>query len=53
MNNYDAVSYARVALRQLEKEGKKIDEDTLKGRMLYLMDVHSESSICNKCEEGK
>ena len=45
MDNYEAIAYAVVALEQLKQEGKEINNNTLKGRMLKLMDLHSESEI--------
>ncbi len=48
MDNYQAIAYAVVALEELQKEGKKINNDTLKGRMLHLMDMYSESEIYKK-----
>jgi len=45
MGNYEAVAYAVVALEQLQQENKEVNNITLKGRMLYLMDQYSESEI--------
>lgn len=45
MGNYEAIAYACVALYQLNKEGVKVDELSLRSRMLYLMDMYSESEI--------
>lgn len=45
MDNYEAISYACVALSQLQKEGKEVNENTLKGRMLYLMDMKTPGEI--------
>lgn len=43
MGNYEAIAYAVVAVKQLQQESKEINENTLKGRMLYLMDIYSEN----------
>lgn len=51
MDNYEAIAYACVALNGLEEENKEINETTLKNRMLYLMDLHSESEIYSKYEK--
>jgi hypothetical protein len=45
MDNYQAIDYACVALKQLKKENKEITEISLRGRMLYLMDMYSEIEI--------
>lgn len=48
MDNYEAVAYACVAVKQLQDEGKEINEQSLRGRMLSLMDRYSESEIYTK-----
>lgn len=53
MDNYEAIAYACVALRQLKSENKVIDEENLKGEMISLMDMHSESEIFALYEEEK
>ena len=53
MDNYEAVAYAGIALAQLQKEGKEIKQDSLKGRMLALMDKYSEGDIYIKYEKEK
>lgn len=40
MDNYQAI-----AVIQLQKESKEITPVTLKGRMLHLMDLYSETAI--------
>lgn len=52
MDNYEAIAYACIALKQLQKEDKEVNEDTLKGRMLFLMDIKSEKEIYKMyCED--
>lgn len=53
MDNYDAIAYACVALRKLQTDGMEITEETIKGKMLHLMDMHSEPKIYKMYEEGK
>jgi hypothetical protein len=48
MDNYEAVAYACVAVKQLQDEDKEINEQSLRGRMLSLMDRYSESEIYTK-----
>lgn len=48
MDNYEAIAYACVALDQLIKEGVEVNSANLRGRMLYLMDLYSESEIYEK-----
>lgn len=48
MGNYEAIAYACVALEQLKKEGIEVNSLNLRGRMLYLMDLYSESEIYEK-----
>ena len=45
MDNYQAIAYAQVALSLLQKENVEITPKTLKGRMIYLMDMYSEREI--------
>ncbi|ADL53195.1 hypothetical protein [Clostridium cellulovorans] len=48
MDNYEAVAYAVVAIKELDIEGQEVNEITLKGRMLKLMDKYSEEEIYKK-----
>lgn len=48
MDNYEAVAYAVVAVAQLQKENKEVNEENLRGRMLYLMDMYTEKEIYQK-----
>lgn len=50
MDNYEAIAYARVALRELKEENTEVTEQTLRSRMLYLMDMNSESEIIKRLE---
>lgn len=51
MDNYEAIAYAVIALQELREEGKEVDERSLRGRMLSLMDRYSEKEIYEKyCE---
>ncbi|MBN2619438.1 MAG: hypothetical protein JXR64_14105 [Spirochaetales bacterium] len=52
MGNYEAVAYAVIALKQLQQEVKEINEESLSGRMLYLMDMYSENEIYTKYSNG-
>jgi hypothetical protein len=45
MDNYGAIAYAIVALKRLELEDKEVNEITLKGKMMRLMDDFSEKEI--------
>jgi hypothetical protein len=45
MDNYEAIAYAKVALRELQRQKKEINEKTLGHKMLYLMDIYSEKEI--------
>lgn len=51
MDNYEAIAYAVMALDELKKEGKDITPQKLKDRMLYLMDMNSESEIYKKARK--
>ena len=51
MDNYEAISYAVMALDELVKEGKGINPQKLKARMTYLMDMNSESEIYKKAQK--
>ncbi|BCZ46956.1 hypothetical protein psyc5s11_30230 [Clostridium gelidum] len=51
MDNYEAMSYAVMALDELIKENKEISPQKLKARMTYLMDMNSESEIYKKAHE--
>ncbi|NOW92353.1 hypothetical protein BCD91_004376 [Clostridium beijerinckii] len=51
MDNYKAIAYAVIALDELIKEGKDITTQKLKDRMLYLMDMNTESMIYKKAQE--
>lgn len=53
MDNYDAIAYAVVALDDLKKEGVEITPQNLKGKMLYLMDMNSESEIYKRAQKRK
>lgn len=48
MDNYEAVAYACVALAELQKEGKDVNTNALKGKMLLLMDLNSAVEIYKK-----
>lgn len=52
MGNYEAIAYAFVALEQLKKEGVEVNSSNLRGRMLHLMDLYSESEIYEMYSEG-
>ena len=45
MDNYDAVSYAQVALINLQKNNTPITYGMMLSEMYYLFDIHSEYSI--------
>lgn len=45
MDNYEAIAYAVIALKELQKENLETNSCNLKARMLYLMDKYSESEI--------
>lgn len=51
MDNYEAISYAVIAVDDLKKEGKEITTQNLKGKMLYLMDMNSEAAIYKKAQK--
>lgn len=51
MDNYEAIAYAVMAFDELKKEGKEITTDKLKAKMLYLMDMNSESEIYKKAQK--
>jgi len=51
MDNYEAIAYAVVALDELKKDGIDITAQKLKAKMIYLMDMNSESEIYNKAHE--
>jgi len=51
MDNYQAVAYATMALHELIKESKEITPQKLKSKMLYLMDMNSESEIYKKAQK--
>lgn len=51
MDNYEAIAYAVVALDDLKKECEEITPQNLKGKMLYLMDMNSESEIYKKAQK--
>lgn len=51
MDNYEAIAYALVALDEIKKEGEEVTSQSLKGKMLYLMDIHSESEIYKKAQK--
>jgi len=53
MDNYEAIAYAVMALDELLKEGEEITAQNLKGKMLYLMDMNSESEIYKKAQKRK
>lgn len=53
MDNYEAIAYALVALDDLKKEDEEITTQKLKGKMLYLMDMNSESEIYKKAQKRK
>lgn len=48
MGNYEAIAYAVIAMEQLQEEGKELNEQNLRGRMLYLMDRYSEKEIYDR-----
>ena len=48
MDNYDAVAYACVALREIKEEGTDVTEENLRKRMFNLIDNYSELEIL-KC----
>lgn len=50
MSNYEAIAYAVVAVDQLKMENQPITRLILETRMLYLMDMYSQSEILNKAE---
>lgn len=52
MDNYKAIAYAVMALDELKKEGKEITTDKLKAKMLYLMDMNSETAIYKKAQKS-
>lgn len=45
MGNYQAIAYAVTAVETLRKDGKELTPITLRGRMLHLMDLYSETEI--------
>lgn len=51
MDNYEAIAYAVVAVDDLKNEGVEITTQNLKGKMLYLMDMNSETAIYNKAQK--
>lgn len=51
MDNYEAIAYAVVALEELKKEDKELTPQKLKAKMLYLMDMNSESAIYEKAQK--
>ena len=53
MDNYEAIAYALVALDEIKKEREEITPQSLKGKMLYLMDMNSESEIYKKAQKRK
>lgn len=51
MDNYEAIAYAVMALDELKKEGNEVTPQKLKSKMLYLMDLNSESEIYKKAQK--
>lgn len=45
MGIYETIAYAVVAVETLRKESRKLTPTTLRGRMLHLMDLYSETEI--------
>lgn len=45
MDNYDAVAYACVSLREIKEESTEVTEENLRKRMFDLMDKYSELEI--------
>ena len=53
MDNYEATAYAVVAVSELNKQGKEINKQTISAKMVYLMDMNSESEILKKAAKIK
>lgn len=53
MDNYEATAYAVVAVSELNKQGKEINKQTITAKMVYLMDMNSESEILKKADKVK
>lgn len=53
MDNYEAIAYAVMALDELLKEGEEVTPQKLKAKMMYLMDMNSESEIYKKAQKRK
>ncbi|CUU46960.1 hypothetical protein [Clostridium beijerinckii] len=51
MGNYEAIAYAVMALDELIKEGNDITTQKLRDRILYLMDMNTETMIYKKAQE--
>ena len=51
MDNYQAIAYAVIAVKTLKKERRELTPTTLRGQMLHLMDLYTETEIYRRYEK--
>lgn len=51
MDNYQAIAYAILSIESLSKSGREITPESIKGAMLYQMDMNTEEEAEQKADE--